>query len=56
MEQRRMGRASLEAGERDQFTGRGFTFEFERDRNGDIVAFYLSNGRARDVRFIREPW
>jgi len=56
IEQRRMGRASLEAGERDQFTGRGFTFEFERDRNGDIVAFYLSNGRTRDVRFIREPW
>lgn len=37
----------------DSFSGRDLTFAFERDRNGVIVGFYVSNGRTRDVRFAR---
>jgi len=29
------------------------TYVFERDRNGQVIAFYAGNGRARDVRFAR---
>ena len=51
--QRRMDDADLAPGEEDQFSGGGFQFSFERDRNGQVIAFYLSNTRTRDVRFQR---
>ncbi|MDX1396027.1 MAG: DUF3471 domain-containing protein, partial [Gemmatimonadota bacterium] len=57
MWQRRLGDASLEPDETepDTFSGGGFNFSFERDRNGIVIGFYLSNGRTRDVRFERVP-
>ena len=51
MRQRRLGRITLEPGEKDEFAGGGFSFAFERDRNGEVTGFYLSNVRTRDVRF-----
>ncbi len=51
--QRRLDRATLTPGERDNFSGGGMTFAFERDRNGQVIGFYVSNGRTRDVRFGR---
>ena len=51
--QRRLGRITLEPGEKDEFAGGGFSFAFERDRNGEVTGFYLSNVRTRDVRFGR---
>ncbi len=53
MKQRRLDDATLEPGQPDTFSGGGFTFRFERDRNGQAIGFYLSNGRTRDVRFGR---
>jgi hypothetical protein len=54
LQQRRMEDAALEpGGERDSFTGRNLSFTFERDRNGQVIGFYVSNGRTRDVRFGR---
>ena len=53
MRQRRIGRVPLEPGEEDEFSGGGFSFVFERDRNGEVIGFYLSNVRSRDVRFGR---
>ena len=53
MKQRRLDDATLEPGQPDTFSGGGFTFRFERDRNGQVIGFYLSNGRTRDVRFGR---
>jgi len=53
MHQRRLDRATLTPGERDNFSGGGMTFAFERDRNGQVIGFYVSNGRTRDVRFGR---
>ena len=53
MRQRRLDDATLEPGRPDTFSGGGFTFRFERDRNGQVIGFYLSNGRTRDVRFGR---
>ena len=50
---RRHDDASLSAGEEDTFSGGGLTYSFERDRNGVVIGFYVSNGRARDVRFER---
>ena len=50
---RRLAMATLTAGEKDTFSGGGFTFSFERDRNGQVIGFYLANGRTRDVRFER---
>ena len=41
------------AGAKDTFTGGDVTVVFERDRNGQVVAFYAGNGRTRDVRFAR---
>jgi len=51
--QRRLDDANLTAGTGDTFSGGGLTFSFERDRNGQVIGFYLSNGRTRDVRFER---
>ena len=44
--QRRLGIANLTPGEEDTFTSSGgMTFSFERDRNDQVIGFYLSNGR-----------
>ena len=44
-------------GAKETFIGTGdaaaVTFVFERDRNGQVIAFYAGNGRARDIRFAR---
>lgn len=54
LQQRRMDDAPLEPGqERDTFTGRDLSFTFERDRNGQVIGFYVANARTRDVRFGR---
>ena len=53
MRQRRLGRVILAPGEVDRFSGGRLSFAFERDRNGQVIGFYLSNVRTRDVRFAR---
>ena len=53
MYQRRLGDVTLTTGEEDEFSGGGLSFAFERDRNGEVIGFYVSNGRTRDVRFGR---
>ncbi len=53
MQQRRLDDATLTPGQPDTFSGGGFTFRFERDRNDQVIGFYLSSGRTRDVRFGR---
>jgi hypothetical protein len=53
LNQRRMDDADLTPGEENEFAAGGFQISFERDRNGQVVAFYLANGRTRDVRFQR---
>ena len=53
MHQRRLGKVTLTSGEEDNFSGGSFSFAFERDRNGEVIGFYLSNVRTRDVRFGR---
>ena len=55
LHQRRLDRAELEPGEEDEFSGGGLSFAFERDRNGQVIGFYVANGRTRDVRFGRVP-
>ena len=54
MHQRRLDVGNLTSSDKDVFTSDGgMTFSFERDRNKQVIAFYLSNGRTRDVRFER---
>ncbi len=54
VQQRRKAEARLMPGtQADRFSGRGLNFSFERDRNGEVVGFYVENGRTRDVRFAR---
>lgn len=53
LKHRRLDDARLTAGDEDTFAGGGLTVSFERDRNGKVIGFYLSNGRTRDVRFER---
>ncbi len=53
MHQRRLDMVTLTPGEIDSFSGGGLSFAFERDRNGQVIGFYLSNVRTRDVRFGR---
>ena len=53
MRQRRLGRVPLTAGEEDSFSGGGFSFAFERDEDGEVTGFRLSNVRTRDVGFGR---
>lgn len=57
IEGRRVDPVTLEPGATDTFTanavGAPITVAFERDRNGQVIAFYLGNGRTRDVRFAR---
>ena len=50
---RRLDDVNLTAGEEDAFTGGGLSYSFERDRNGDVIGFYVANGRTRNVRFER---
>lgn len=50
---RRLDPNTLSSGAVDAFTGAGVALAFERDRNGQVIAFYLGNGRTRDVRFAR---
>ena len=54
---RRMDATVFTPGAKETFTGTGdvagVTVVFERDRNGQVIAFYAGNGRARDVRFAR---
>lgn len=51
--QRRLDDVRLSPEEEDTFTGSNLTVSFERDRNGRVIAFYLSNVRTRDVRAER---
>ena len=53
MRQRRLGEVPLTPAEEDAFTGGNLSFSFERDGNGQVTGFYLSNVRTRDVRFAR---
>ena len=53
MHQRRLDRVTLATGEEDEFSGNGLSVAFERDRNEQVIGFYVSNGRTRDVRFGR---
>ncbi len=50
---RRLDEFRLRPGAKDGFAGGGFNFTFERDRNRQVIGFYLANGRTRDVRFER---
>lgn len=53
LEQRRLDPVTLRAGAADTFAGGNVTVSFERDRNGQVIGFYLSNVRTRGVRFAR---
>lgn len=53
LHRRRFEKATLTAEKQDTFSGGGLTLAFERDRNGQVIGLYGSNGRARDVRFER---
>jgi hypothetical protein len=54
---RRMDATTFNPGAKETFSGTGdaasVTIVFERDRSGQVIAFYAGNGRARDVRFAR---
>ncbi len=54
---RRSDGVPVAPGARDRFDGTGGAAGtqavFERDKNGQVIAFYLGNGRTRDVRFAR---
>jgi CubicO group peptidase (beta-lactamase class C family) len=51
--QRRLDDATLAPGGQDVFNGGGLELTFERDRNDQVIGFYASNVRTRDVRFQR---
>ena len=55
MHQIRIGSGELTPGNEDVFSSLSgeLTISFERDRNSQVIGFYLSNGRTRDVRFER---
>lgn len=53
LEQRRLDPVTLRAGAADTFAGGNVTVSFERDRNGRVIGFYISNVRTRGVRFER---
>ena len=57
LHQRRIGSLDLTPGREGVFNSLGlggeFTISFARDRNSQVIGFYLSNGRTRDVRFER---
>ena len=51
MQHRRLDDFTLSPGAEDRFSGGSLNFAFERDRNDQVIGFYLANGRTRDVRF-----
>jgi CubicO group peptidase (beta-lactamase class C family) len=53
LKHRRRDDATMTPGERDAFSAANLQISFERDRHGRVIAFYLDNARARDVRFER---
>jgi CubicO group peptidase (beta-lactamase class C family) len=53
LQQRRMNDRNLNPGAVDTFAGGGMEVSFERDRNGQVIGFYMSNTRTRGVRFER---
>ncbi|MCH7562893.1 MAG: serine hydrolase [Gemmatimonadetes bacterium] len=53
LQHRRMDDRNLKPGAVDAFAGGGLQVSFERDRNGRVIGFYMSNGRTREVRFER---
>ena len=53
LQQRRMDDGNLNPRAVDTFAGGGMEVSFERDRNGDVIGLYMSNGRTREVRFER---
>ena len=53
LQQRRMNDRDLTPGVVDTFAAGGMEVSFERDRNGQVIGFYMSNSRTREVRFER---
>ena len=53
LQHRRLDDRNLTPGEEDDFSGGGLALSFERDRNGQVIGFYMSNTRTRGVRFQR---
>ncbi len=53
MHHRRRDDANLTPVVKDVFMGGGLIYSFERRRSGDVIGFYVANGRTRDVRFAR---
>ena len=53
LRQRRLDDVELRPGTMDNFSRGALQASFERDRNNQVIAFYLSNGRTRGVRFER---
>ena len=53
LRQRRRDDADLTPGQEDEFSGGGLEISFERDRNGQVIGFYMANTRTRGVRFQR---
>jgi CubicO group peptidase (beta-lactamase class C family) len=51
--QRRLEDATLRSVEGDEFRRERYGMSFERDRNGQVVGFYLGSTRTYDVRFAR---
>jgi len=51
LSQRRLDDVELSPTEKDKFSGGQLSLSFERDRNDQVIGFYLSNGRTRGVRF-----
>lgn len=53
LRQRRLDDVTLNPGEVDNFSGGPFQISFERDRNNQVIGFYVANTRTRGVRFER---
>lgn len=53
LEHRRLDDVTLTPDAEDTFSGGSLTLSFERDRNGEVIGFYMSNVRTRDVRFAK---
>jgi CubicO group peptidase (beta-lactamase class C family) len=54
LEQLRLGKFTLQPGERDTFRApNGIAVQFERDRLGEVIGLYADATRTRDVRFER---
>ncbi len=53
LQHRRTDDRNLNPGAVDAFAGGGLQLSFERDRNEQVIGFYMSSGRTREVRFER---